>query len=619
MTQLYIDGTEVILPADFTCSIKRENSFFTKNGEYTYDATLKLDNLTNRELYPIQRLQNARTIKDNRSAVLIADGHVYCSGTEVITAWTESTVTIQIVSGNSELNYFIGQDLSIKWLTKMGSINESTLYSDTVVTKNGAVQSAVYPDIDYCLPMIYNETTGLMMNEYRCSGSTPTLYSGADNLRAQPYVCAIIRRIINALGYTITLNQLESTPYRFAIFINYIATLNYYEMFGSMTVKELLEEIENWLNIVFVVDNHQRTCKIYIKASYYVNSVQRVVRDVIDEYEVEVNEEEKTEHSQSNIKYVLPDTAYYKLTKLPDKAKAAMKVQTYDDIDSLHETMLHLTDAQKIMGKDTSTGRTYMKWAANKISDWNRPGIAECDQWRNLTRTNAENEIEINIAPAPYALHNISNVTDPKTSYNRVMVVSIADTTDTDGEKTSTDTTGTDDGTLEDYISGLTEESESGTKIQLYAAMYNGWHLFSLGALPTTYTDAYHAWNVEGFTIQGGLKDGVYDFFLGSLRLEDIDKELYSGAYQVSTKLGITVESYDPNMYDVHGIFIIDNKRYICSCIEETILATGRQKKWKGTFYPIALSDTAATSGWVLNDGNWDDGGVWIDDGRWND
>ena len=51
MTQLLIAGVEVVLPQNFSCTVKRENSFFTKKGEYTYDVTLRLDNSTNRNLY----------------------------------------------------------------------------------------------------------------------------------------------------------------------------------------------------------------------------------------------------------------------------------------------------------------------------------------------------------------------------------------------------------------------------------------------------------------------------------------------------------------------------------------------------------------------------------------
>ena len=44
MTQLIINGIEAVLPHNFSTTVKRENSFFTKNGEYTYDCTLRLDN-----------------------------------------------------------------------------------------------------------------------------------------------------------------------------------------------------------------------------------------------------------------------------------------------------------------------------------------------------------------------------------------------------------------------------------------------------------------------------------------------------------------------------------------------------------------------------------------------
>ena len=51
MTQLIIDGREAVLPQNLSVTVKRENSFFTKSGEYTYDLTLQLDNETNLSLY----------------------------------------------------------------------------------------------------------------------------------------------------------------------------------------------------------------------------------------------------------------------------------------------------------------------------------------------------------------------------------------------------------------------------------------------------------------------------------------------------------------------------------------------------------------------------------------
>lgn len=46
----------------------------------------------------------------------MADNRVYLNGTEIITGWTDTKVSIQLVSGNSELNYFVGSDELISTL-----------------------------------------------------------------------------------------------------------------------------------------------------------------------------------------------------------------------------------------------------------------------------------------------------------------------------------------------------------------------------------------------------------------------------------------------------------------------------------------------------------------------
>lgn len=148
MTELFIDGVSVVLPKDFSVQVKRENSFITKNGEYTYDITLQLTNPTNATLYKhLYRLNSTQQIESKRSAILVADNRVYCNGTEIITGWTESTVSIQIASGNSELNYFIGSDLLISFLEMKTTIpNRGDM---NYVTKT-------YPEVDYCLAPVVN-------------------------------------------------------------------------------------------------------------------------------------------------------------------------------------------------------------------------------------------------------------------------------------------------------------------------------------------------------------------------------------------------------------------------------------------------------------------------------
>ena len=57
----------------------------------------------------------------------------------------------------------------------------------------------------------------------------------------------------------------------------------------------------------------------------------------------------------------------------------------------------------------------------------------------------------------------------------------------------------------------------------------------------------------------------------------------------------------------------------MCKTIESILDRNGRKGPWKGTFYPIKLNDIEAQKRWILDDGKWRDGGVWIENGRWLD
>ena len=50
MTELFIDRQPVILPEDFSLEVIQENPFFTKNGKYTYELKLSLQNEQNAKL-----------------------------------------------------------------------------------------------------------------------------------------------------------------------------------------------------------------------------------------------------------------------------------------------------------------------------------------------------------------------------------------------------------------------------------------------------------------------------------------------------------------------------------------------------------------------------------------
>ena len=80
MTQLYIDGTEVALPEDFTFELIRENPYFTKGGAFTLDISLNLDIPVNARLYQHINRFTSLTKFSNRSALLVVDGRTVLHG-----------------------------------------------------------------------------------------------------------------------------------------------------------------------------------------------------------------------------------------------------------------------------------------------------------------------------------------------------------------------------------------------------------------------------------------------------------------------------------------------------------------------------------------------------------
>lgn len=603
-TQLIIGGVEVVLPQNFATTVKRENSFFTKNGEYTYDCTLRLDNQTNRELYGfLQRLNKKEAVQSKRSAVLMADGRVYCRGTEVITGWTDEEVTVQVVSGNSELNYFIGNDLKIEWLD-LGSVN----------TSDAVDPSAVYPDRDYCQPTIM--TNERAYNNYNGSAviAGRRLPNGMGSLvRYMPYLCGFLRRLMTALGYTLVTNQLETTMFKYLFIVHTELTNEYAKMMPGWTVKDFLQEVENLCGVVFVTDNLRKTVDILQKSIYYQNARQYPLQNVIDEYEMNIDEENgDAEFTSSDVDYDLHDHLWTKFMALPDGFAESVETMEFESLDAIRA-------ASGVGGKllkDTSTGRLYIQTTRTYYQRQGQFGgssqqaeepmtedyIMEVNQFDRLDRADAQSKLEIKLPPAP--ITRAPNAT----GWPEVLDIRTSQDTSSGGGGDSCDSCDADEDASEMIRSFSKQES---SEVNLYVAFHNGYRV--VGGRPLPYTDAYHA------AVYPPMSGTVSGWPVGSLRLQDIEAELYAGVYRIDTTHKVVFETYDPNMLDPRAIIVVRNRRWVVREIEETLTSSGRKPSWKVTCHPIEISDTAAESRWVLTKGVWDDGGAWLDDGRWND
>lgn len=614
MVSLYIDGTPVVLPSDFATEIKVENSFFTKSGEYTYDFNIPLNNPTNAALYShLHRVNSVSEITEKRQAVLIADNRCFISGTEIITDWTEDTVSIQLASGNSELNYLIGSNLQVSFLN-MGKIDiddDSSLLSPYRQSLFNH-----YPNYDYVAAPVMT-ATGLVVNEwqmhYQQDGSCMLQLERYSRTVPQPYLCALVRKMLIALGYTIGTNQLENSRYSQLIVIHDVNTWEYAKMLPGWSVKDFFENLENLFNLVLVVNNKKRTVDIIFANQFYLSANEVHLNAVEDEYEVAIDEEQQALMTNADINYNVPNSTYFRFAKLDENIINICDKVEESSLTLLSEWFQTHKDNQTI-GTDKSTGRQYVYSRNTELNnDENFLPLREVNQYASLIRGRGQ-EINLKFIPCAQSLYQIGSYSEYgelKNRYNWVLPSIEGEPREEIGASSRS--------VIEMIESGgVSEKSSSGLVNLAFWHGIKGSNSLS-GEISTGYplviSDCCFQLVTEEQTFSPvWLADPEY-----TLRLSVLDAELYKGIYDIDTSKAYKFYTSDPNLPDAHLIFVIRNKRFVCREMSFQIAQGRKQKRWSLTCYPIEISDTESYKRWILSDGKWRDGGAWLDDGRWLD
>lgn len=609
MTNLFIDGVEVVLPSEFSITVKQENAFFTKNGEYTYDIELSLLVPENAKLYGfLNRLNITERPATKRKAVLVADNRVYLNGTEIITGWTDTKVSIQLVSGNSELNYFVGSDelISTLEMKETNPVVSGSVSTDYV--------KKTYPDVDYNLMMTYDSLHQVDKNIwlYRLyNNDVNNPYAGyivqKEDIQPydyipQPYLCAYMRELLKALGYTLEYNAIEDTPWKSVYIVHVCETYKWNEMLPGWTAKDFLQNIETMFNGSFLIDHRTKKVSFLLNVSYLPKVSNVHLQNVVDAYTVEVEEEEEADAINSTIKYKLPSTEYYKLRCLPDVVKEAAKHKVIDDglfaffgkpENQVTDTIFdYQSENRKIIYLEGSGIMSHLEMV---------------DELASLVRENAESELELEFVPAELVerAFYIEGI-DPGGFYFGQYYIPSVSVSDDEPDETTYDS-------IHNMVNNLSEKTES--KSNIFLAFFRGLNPVQIGVMPA---NSYPLAFIDRFfptTSWPATLSADYPTF----NLVEMEKYFYSNAYKIDRKNPVKITCYDSNVYPASSVFEIFNRRYLAKEIEYTIGPNGRTTAWTGTFYPASLPDTEVDKRWILADGKWRDGGVWLDEGRWLD
>lgn len=595
MTQLYIDNQEVALPEDFTFELIRENPLFTKGGSFTLDISINLDIPVNARLYRhLNRFTSGSNFK-NRSARLIVDSRTVLDGTEIILEVNELSASIQLASGNSELNFLIGGD------SKMSSLNLGTVPILSVDQAKES-QKLFYPDCNYvCTPVKTTQDGNVVfLNNFPMqvmffNPEMDTIIwetSEKDEpaeIRPMPYLNFVIEQSIKSLGYNLKRNALRDTVYNRLFIVHGSNPHTWGELLGEKTVTEFLTDVENMFAVNIIVWPGKEV-EILFRNDFYANHSTLFTPELVEErfersYLTEDDQPESYENS--NISYDLPSNSYFKLQNIEPDIRKSLQVSQYDSLDEIVRIVNRLFPEKRVyntlyIDKSTTTEIALTKTEGSrkhyKLNMVNRFGA--------LIRDNTQNEIKLGIVPveidAPLVLFQYKYV-DSVTGNTIILGTSKGYLTIPVVEKYVPASQS--NISVMDAINGTKEQTQEIDRISV--AFWNGCKEIEMYAgagkvlfpLPTTH---YIAPWLDDYEYK------IIDETQASLSLQDMNKQLYEKntpfnpemEYNVYALLGGVI----PNVSDT---FVVKGQKFIVKSLHFKITPEGFEPEYQATLYAM--------------------------------
>ena len=138
MIELFLDGKPAVLRDNVNIKLTRENVYFNKAGSYTYDVELPLQVRENRDIFGSINRIDTLTEYHVFHAVLRVDNKVMLDGKAVINQVTETAVKVQLLGGNSEMNFYTkGEELYVDELDLGDWMHELTYQPEPLTAEKG--------------------------------------------------------------------------------------------------------------------------------------------------------------------------------------------------------------------------------------------------------------------------------------------------------------------------------------------------------------------------------------------------------------------------------------------------------------------------------------------------
>lgn len=575
MTRLFIDGQEVVLPEQFELELITENPYFTRNGEYTYDIDIDLRVPQNRQIYKNIQRSDVTTKINNRTAVIIAGAFELIRGIEVVLSVDNYTAKIQIVAGNSQLNY--NGEQRIREI-EIDGVNYSDDEAVQSLYGTSKTHHAVYTPVVAYKTYYNNYVNGLDLR------NNAPVFNHDTSMIPQYYLLFILENIIEKLGFVKGRDYIEDYFWQRVFIVNTRPELKPQEILPDWTVNEFFDEIEKYLHCIIVVDKFTSIYNIYKRSSYFDFSSIIYIDDVLDDNIEKVYEPDVDyAYNYDAVSYDFPSKDIYKYFRLDENVKPHSTIvnvnssenvdpanyQTYyDNPDLIHSEKYGIDYAMvKLINYDTTQQEYLTLRVVDRFADGGNKDI--------------ENKTTFKIVPSDIGRVEIWNYDGMDATCPAVK--SITDINQSE-EKVG----------ITDLING-NAKIESYVPDRIYIGIYYGMqkvtvmknaeYQLSEDFFPCSYVDHYFIdeYNPREEAMPTHVNMNHTLSFSGDTGL----MSYYQNDEKIDTSIEYSFKFITNKTYDLRQIFVIRNKKYFCKEIRYTITPKGLDKVAEGIFYLV--------------------------------
>lgn len=313
MILITIDDQELYVSENASFTFIRENPFTEKAGDYTYNIDVDLSNKNNAQLYSGYKRHHGRYPQPNRTIRIYDRTRLICQGKEVILSVEDNVAKIQLVGNLSELNYQFNDNQKIRMLS-LGNVSTKT------PSRAADAALSFYPYVNETYPVILKYDSGVEqfvtdeVDRYNLSTNEyDVVFNSNTDLLPQPYLLAMVYKVLGALGYSVGRNDIDEDKYKRLVIIQNYHTTEYSKMLPNWTVREFIDEIEKFFNVIFDFHSDTHQCDIISVGSFYSQRASTVeIPEIIESHSVNLQDPSTFQTEYNNVGYQLGTDGFWK-------------------------------------------------------------------------------------------------------------------------------------------------------------------------------------------------------------------------------------------------------------------------------------------------------------------